>query len=259
MLTININSEFRDTCFYVYSICLERGSARPARLDRLARTRPQPPARRPSGSRAARGAPLWGRHRRLQACSRAAARALREFGGLCARLGEHDQARAYAAEAVRLKPHFTIAAYVMTLPYKDEADRVRETGPALEGMYQFMTWLVPAVEKLPRSQKFWPYGAGRCAWGRPGTVVMRRPLWSFGEARRAPVLPHPGSSFDRRTSPLSFRSPETFVDLSTSPMGQLRTLATHRDPEGRRAGGCGRVRAERSKRAGRAEPRSRQT
>ncbi len=120
-----------------------------------------------------------------------------------ARLGEHDQASAYAAEAVRLKPHFTIAAYVMTLPYKDEADRVRETGPALEGMYQFMTWLVPAGEKLPRSQKFWPYGAGRCAWGRPGTVVMRRPLWSFGEARRAPVLPHPGSSFDRRTSPLS--------------------------------------------------------
>ncbi len=139
-----------------------------------------------------------------------------------ARLGEHDQASAYAAEAVRLKPHFTIAAYVMTLPYKDEADRARETGPALEGMYQFMTWLVPAGEKLPRSQKFWPYGAGRCAWGRPGTVVMRRPLWSFGEARRAPVLPHPGPSFDRRTSPLSFRSPETFVDLSTSPMGQLQ-------------------------------------
>ncbi len=134
-----------------------------------------------------------------------------------ARLGEHDQASAYAAEAVRLKPHFTIAAYVMTLPYKDEADRVRETGPALEGMYQFMTWLVPAGEKLPRSQKFWPYGAGRCAWGRPGTVVMRRPLWSFGEARRAPVLPHPGSSFDRRTSPLSSgftRDTRRFVHFS---------------------------------------------
>ncbi len=34
------------------------------------------------------------------------------------------------------------------------SDRARETGPALEAMYQFMTWLVPTVEKLPRSQKF---------------------------------------------------------------------------------------------------------
>jgi hypothetical protein len=30
----------------------------------------------------------------------------------------------------------------------------RHTGPALEAMYQFMLWLVPAVEKFPRSQKF---------------------------------------------------------------------------------------------------------
>lgn len=30
----------------------------------------------------------------------------------------------------------------------------RATGPALEAMYQFMLWLVPAVEKLPKSQKF---------------------------------------------------------------------------------------------------------
>jgi hypothetical protein len=30
----------------------------------------------------------------------------------------------------------------------------RRTGPALEAMYQFMLWLVPAVEKFPRSQKF---------------------------------------------------------------------------------------------------------
>ncbi len=30
----------------------------------------------------------------------------------------------------------------------------RRTGPALEAMYRFMLWLVPAVEKFPRSQKF---------------------------------------------------------------------------------------------------------
>lgn len=30
----------------------------------------------------------------------------------------------------------------------------RETGPALEAMYRFMLWLIPAVEKFPRSQKF---------------------------------------------------------------------------------------------------------
>jgi hypothetical protein len=31
---------------------------------------------------------------------------------------------------------------------------VRQTGPALEAMYRFMLWLVPTVEKFPRSQKF---------------------------------------------------------------------------------------------------------
>ena len=30
----------------------------------------------------------------------------------------------------------------------------RRTGPALEAMYRFMLWLVPTVEKFPRSQKF---------------------------------------------------------------------------------------------------------
>ena len=33
-------------------------------------------------------------------------------------------------------------------------DRARETGPALEAMYQVRTWLVPTVETFPRSQKF---------------------------------------------------------------------------------------------------------
>ena len=30
----------------------------------------------------------------------------------------------------------------------------RRTGPALEGMYRFLLWVTPAVEKFPRSQKF---------------------------------------------------------------------------------------------------------
>ena len=29
----------------------------------------------------------------------------------------------------------------------------RRTGPALEAMYRFMLWLVPTVDKFPRSQK----------------------------------------------------------------------------------------------------------
>jgi|TARA_B100001964_G_C14076889_1_gene528419 four helix bundle protein len=33
-------------------------------------------------------------------------------------------------------------------------DNARRTGPALEKAYQFMLWLVPTVEKFPRSQKF---------------------------------------------------------------------------------------------------------
>ncbi len=30
----------------------------------------------------------------------------------------------------------------------------RAVGPALEAMYQFLLWLIPTVEKFPRSQKF---------------------------------------------------------------------------------------------------------
>ncbi len=32
--------------------------------------------------------------------------------------------------------------------------RARRTGPALEAMYRFVLWLVPAVERFPRRQKF---------------------------------------------------------------------------------------------------------
>jgi hypothetical protein len=33
-------------------------------------------------------------------------------------------------------------------------EAARRTGPALEAMYRFMLWLIPAVEKFPRSHKF---------------------------------------------------------------------------------------------------------
>jgi 23S rRNA-intervening sequence protein len=34
------------------------------------------------------------------------------------------------------------------------ADNARQTGPALEAHQQFLLWLVPTIEKFPRSQKF---------------------------------------------------------------------------------------------------------
>ncbi len=36
----------------------------------------------------------------------------------------------------------------------EPADHARRTGPALEAMHRLILWLVPAVEKFPRSQKF---------------------------------------------------------------------------------------------------------
>lgn len=35
-----------------------------------------------------------------------------------------------------------------------EPDRSRTTGTALEKWYQFLRWLIPTVEKFPKSQKF---------------------------------------------------------------------------------------------------------
>ncbi len=34
------------------------------------------------------------------------------------------------------------------------ADHSRRTGPAVEAHFQFVQWLIPAVEKFPRAQKF---------------------------------------------------------------------------------------------------------
>ena len=39
-------------------------------------------------------------------------------------------------------------------------DHARQTGPALEKAYQFVLWLVPTVEKFPRSQNsYWATGS----------------------------------------------------------------------------------------------------
>ena len=37
---------------------------------------------------------------------------------------------------------------------RPDRDGARNTGPALESHYRFLLWLVPAVERFPRSQKF---------------------------------------------------------------------------------------------------------
>jgi hypothetical protein len=36
----------------------------------------------------------------------------------------------------------------------DRASSARRRGPALEAMYRFIMWLMPKIEKFPRSQKF---------------------------------------------------------------------------------------------------------
>ena len=40
------------------------------------------------------------------------------------------------------------------LPRGEAKNSARRTGPAIEAHYRFMLWLIPAVEKFPRSQKF---------------------------------------------------------------------------------------------------------
>ena len=36
----------------------------------------------------------------------------------------------------------------------DTPSNARKTGPALEAMYQLLTWLIPTVDNFPRKQKF---------------------------------------------------------------------------------------------------------
>jgi hypothetical protein len=36
----------------------------------------------------------------------------------------------------------------------EPASNARRTGPALEAMYRFLLWLIPTIDKFPRSQKF---------------------------------------------------------------------------------------------------------
>ena len=46
------------------------------------------------------------------------------------------------------------AESLWSLDMSTSTDNARRTGPALEAMHQFILWLIPAVEKFPRSQKF---------------------------------------------------------------------------------------------------------
>jgi hypothetical protein len=39
-------------------------------------------------------------------------------------------------------------------PSRSPREAARATGPALEACYQLILWLVPTIEKFPRSQKF---------------------------------------------------------------------------------------------------------
>ena len=46
------------------------------------------------------------------------------------------------------------AGHDRPLPGGAVGDGARETGPALETWYRFLLWLVPAVERFPRRQRF---------------------------------------------------------------------------------------------------------
>jgi hypothetical protein len=60
-------------------------------------------------------------------------------------------------------------------------EAAKQTGIALEKAYQFMLWLMPTVEKFPRSQKFLLGDRIQSAaldiieaWSRPPTVATAR-------------------------------------------------------------------------------------
>ena len=50
----------------------------------------------------------------------------------------------------------------------EETHANRQSGPALEAMHQFILWLIPTVEKFPRSQKF--------LLGDPGRIELPKRL-----------------------------------------------------------------------------------
>ncbi len=64
-------------------------------------------------------------------------------------------------------------------------DNARQTGPALEAMYRFMLWLIPTVEKFPRSQKFL---LGDRIQGTALDVLERLIEATYTKARRPALL-----------------------------------------------------------------------
>src|SRR4051794_32050772 len=68
---------------------------------------------------------------------------------------------------------------------RGEPDHARRTGPALEAMYRFVLWLVPTVEKFPRSQKFL---LGDRIQSTALDVLERLIEATYTKARRPPLL-----------------------------------------------------------------------
>jgi hypothetical protein len=56
-------------------------------------------------------------------------------------------------------------------------DHSRRTGPAVEAHFQFLMWLIPTVEKFPRSQKFTLAQAGIHRRSRSIPGVYTVPAW----------------------------------------------------------------------------------
>ena len=81
--------------------------------------------------------------------------------------------------------------------------QARRMGPALETMYQFLLWLVPAVEKFPRRQKFLlgdriPHLAGK----RPIRHIstrQRQPRWRHHQ-RGEPLIDSSQTVQNRRAT-----------------------------------------------------------
>lgn len=72
-------------------------------------------------------------------------------------------------------------------------DSARRFGPALEATYQFILWLVPAVEKFPRSQKFL---LGDRVQATALEMLLPWRLWRGGGFGPA-ILPEGGGSLDQ--------------------------------------------------------------
>ena len=78
----------------------------------------------------------------------------------------------------------------------------REVGPALESHYRFVVWLVPVLERFPRTQKFlfgdrihpaWPYSGCRTrSTTDHGATMARQVSRHGGECASGETTGRPG-------------------------------------------------------------------